>query len=75
MPLTTTVIGSFPKPDYIKAPDWFKTANGNVEEFNVYLKDLQPTGAFQIPSYIQYLCLLSGKTVTNHNAVLNYCGG
>ena len=50
MPLTTTVIGSFPKPDYVKAPDWFRTANGNVEEFNVYLKNLQSTGAFKTSS-------------------------
>jgi len=25
MPLTTTVIGSFPKPGYLNIPDWFKT--------------------------------------------------
>jgi 5-methyltetrahydropteroyltriglutamate--homocysteine methyltransferase len=25
MPLETTVIGSFPKPDFLQIPDWFKT--------------------------------------------------
>ena len=24
MPLTTTVIGSYPKPDYLPTPDWFR---------------------------------------------------
>ena len=33
MVLQTTVIGSFPKPDYLKTPDWFRTGHdGNFTE-------------------------------------------
>ena len=28
MPLTTTTIGAYPKPDYIEVPDWFKSPSG-----------------------------------------------
>lgn len=28
MPLKTTVIGAWPKPDYLKIPDWFKSGHG-----------------------------------------------
>jgi|ERR1711872_253241 len=31
MPLKTTVIGAFPKPDYLKIPDWF-SEKGNFSE-------------------------------------------
>ena len=32
MPLTTTVIGSFPKPEYLQIPDWFKTDTNTGKE-------------------------------------------
>ena len=28
MPLLTTTIGAYPKPDYVKAPDWFRSLQG-----------------------------------------------
>ncbi len=28
MPLLTTTIGAYPKPDYVKAPDWFRALRG-----------------------------------------------
>ena len=28
MPLLTTTIGAYPKPDYVKAPDWFRSRMG-----------------------------------------------
>jgi 5-methyltetrahydropteroyltriglutamate--homocysteine methyltransferase len=28
MPLLTTTIGAYPKPDYVKAPDWFRSLMG-----------------------------------------------
>ena len=38
MPLLTTTIGAYPKPDYLEIPDWFKDARGpNTED---------PTSAF-----------------------------
>ncbi|EDO48725.1 predicted protein [Nematostella vectensis] len=35
MPLTTTVIGSFPKPKYLQTPDWFRTQN-YIKDYNSY---------------------------------------
>ena len=28
MPLTTTTIGAYPKPDYVEVPDWFNIPVG-----------------------------------------------
>ena len=28
MPLLTTTIGAYPKPDYVKLPDWFNDPEG-----------------------------------------------
>lgn len=38
MPLPTTVIGSFPKPEYLDVPDWFKTgtSHGSTDATNAY---------------------------------------
>ena len=38
MPLMTTVIGSYPKPEYLRIPDWFPTESftsqlGNYEKY------------------------------------------
>ena len=30
MPLTTTTIGSYPKPEYLKVPDWFKCGKTGI---------------------------------------------
>eukprot|EP00928_Gymnodinium_smaydae_P066286 TRINITY_DN49321_c0_g1_i1.p1 TRINITY_DN49321_c0_g1~~TRINITY_DN49321_c0_g1_i1.p1 ORF type:complete len:368 (-),score=84.19 TRINITY_DN49321_c0_g1_i1:367-1470(-) len=32
MPLSTTVIGSFPKPEYLELPDWFKTGTAATSD-------------------------------------------
>ena len=42
MPLSTTVIGSFPKPAYLETPDWFRTSHSGsfTEQYNRYLKRL-----------------------------------
>ena len=28
MPILTTTIGAYPKPDYVRLPDWFTVADG-----------------------------------------------
>ena len=28
MPLLTTTIGAYPKPDYVLIPDWFRASDG-----------------------------------------------
>lgn len=40
MPLSTTVIGSFPKPVYLKIPDWFRTTHSGpfTEQHNLFLQ-------------------------------------
>lgn len=40
MPVSTTVIGSFPKPVYLSIPDWFKTSHSGsfTEQYNRYLE-------------------------------------
>ena len=40
MPLSTTVIGSFPKPVYLKIPDWFRTTHAGpfAEQHNLFLQ-------------------------------------
>lgn len=40
MPLSTTVIGSFPKPVYVKIPDWFRTTHSGpfTEQHNLFLQ-------------------------------------
>ena len=40
MPLSTTVIGSFPKPAYLKIPDWFRTTHSGsfTEQHNRFLE-------------------------------------
>lgn len=40
MPLPTTVIGSFPKPVYLKIPDWFRTTHSGpfTEQHNLFLQ-------------------------------------
>lgn len=45
MPLSTTVIGSFPKPAYLNIPDWFRTTHsgGFTQQHNRFLeKSSQP---------------------------------
>ncbi len=37
MPLLTTTVGAFPKPDYVETPDWFRCGGPNAEN---------PTGAY-----------------------------
>jgi 5-methyltetrahydropteroyltriglutamate--homocysteine methyltransferase len=41
--ILTTTIGSYPKPDYVPTPDWFKTdstlSEEVVSEYNEYLKE------------------------------------
>ena len=46
MPLTTTVVGSFPKPDYVKSPDWFRSDQAKYipNEFNEYMMKANSTG-------------------------------
>ncbi len=48
MPLLTTTLGSFPKPDYVPTPDWFR---GGMESptsaYSAYLKNL-PDGIDEI---------------------------
>lgn len=46
MPLMTTVVGAYPKPDYLGAPDWFRLRakkelgiSCNSQEFTRYLKE------------------------------------
>lgn len=41
MPLSTTVIGSFPKPSYLHIPDWFRTSHSGpfTEQHNRFLKN------------------------------------
>ena len=29
--MKTTMIGSYPKPDYVKLPDWFVTGDHNTK--------------------------------------------
>ena len=29
--MKTTLIGSYPKPEYIKFPDWFRTGNNYID--------------------------------------------
>lgn len=40
MPLSTTVIGSFPKPAYLDIPDWFRTSHSGpfTAQHNLYLE-------------------------------------
>ena len=33
MPLSTTVIGSFPKPDYLHIPDWFRGTKTYLQDY------------------------------------------
>lgn len=45
MPLSTTVIGSFPKPAYLNIPDWFRTTHSGAftQQHNRFLeKSSQP---------------------------------
>ena len=30
MPLKTTVVGAWPKPDYLEIPDWFGSGNEEI---------------------------------------------
>ena len=41
MPLSTTVIGSFPKPPYLSIPDWFnpKSMKDFAEKYTRFLQD------------------------------------
>ena len=41
MPLSTTVIGSFPKPPYLQIPDWFRTSHSGsfTEQYNRFLEN------------------------------------
>ena len=41
MPLSTTVIGSFPKPPYVHIPDWFRTSHSGsfTEQHNRFLEN------------------------------------
>lgn len=40
MPLPTSVVGSFPKPDYLDIPDWFQTSHSGsfTKQYNRYLE-------------------------------------
>ena len=40
MPLTSTAIGSFPKPRYLQIPDWFQTSHSGpfTEQYNRFLE-------------------------------------
>ena len=37
--MLTTVIGAFPKPDYLKLTDWFKTKGGTDTAYPTTLYD------------------------------------
>lgn len=41
MPLSTTVIGSFPKPPYLQIPDWFRTSHSGsfTEQYSRFLEN------------------------------------
>ena len=41
MPLSTTVIGSFPKPPYLQIPDWFRTSHSGsfTEQYSSFLEN------------------------------------
>lgn len=45
MPLSTTVIGSFPKPSFLNVPDWFQPAHAkdSTEEYNRFLQNSTPS--------------------------------
>jgi 5-methyltetrahydropteroyltriglutamate--homocysteine methyltransferase len=46
MPLTTTTIGAYPKPDYIPVPDWFDTGHQDSSvATRAYLDALRDMGA------------------------------
>ena len=40
MPLSSTVVGCFPKPSYLHIPDWFKTSHSGTftEDYNRFLE-------------------------------------
>ena len=40
MPLSSTVVGCFPKPSYLHIPDWFKTSHSGTftEDYNSFLE-------------------------------------
>jgi hypothetical protein len=64
MPLQTTTIGSYPKPEYLQKvlPDWFKNQNNyNPEEFNEALHQHHSEGKFKISSVTQVLNLHQTK--------------
>ncbi|HED12704.1 MAG TPA: 5-methyltetrahydropteroyltriglutamate--homocysteine methyltransferase, partial [Gammaproteobacteria bacterium] len=47
MPITTTCIGAYPKPDYVKLPDWFTApahpdAGSAIKQWADALADLGP---------------------------------
>ena len=46
MALATTVIGSYPKPDYLQLPDWFRTGHDNyaATDLNQFRKALTSEG-------------------------------
>lgn len=46
MPLRTTVIGSFPKPDYLQIPDWFRTTHSGefVQKYNRFMEEIHSSG-------------------------------
>lgn len=45
--IKTTMIGSYPKPDYVKLPDWFKISadKHNTDIVNDYLKNVDEAKA------------------------------
>ena len=45
MPLSTTVVGSFPKPSYLNIPDWFnpKCTKDFVEQYSAFLQNSKPS--------------------------------
>ena len=40
MSLLTTVVGAYPKPDFLKLPDWFRAEDGMTSE--------QPTRHYEV---------------------------
>ena len=37
MPIKTTTLGAYPKPDYVPTPDWFRAGNAPTLAYNDYL--------------------------------------
>ena len=51
MPLKTTVIGAWPKPDYLKLGDWFQSGQSKLD-FKIWLINPMCPGLFPLPDTI-----------------------